>query len=168
MTKETLTNLRTLGVAILVLIVMTMFSLYFNGKQILEEGNKAKIGETKGKLVDITPATLNSMIQLRPSNPFFLLNADEKTPNEFINGTSAFLPYDTLIENQVMLPTQKGIRIVVYSRDGKMSQIAAQKLLLLGYQSVFNLKGGTDAWIKIGLPIEHPQQLNPDIDASAQ
>jgi rhodanese-related sulfurtransferase len=102
---------------------------------------------------NIEPAVLNSMISIKETNNFFLINTN-LTGGNSISGTDAQMPYLNIISRQSELPQDKNARIVVYSKDGYMSKIAAQKLNLLGYTNVFNLNGGTDAFLEKGFKIK--------------
>ncbi|MCS6958578.1 MAG: rhodanese-like domain-containing protein [Pseudanabaenaceae cyanobacterium SKYGB_i_bin29] len=44
--------------------------------------------------------------------------------------------------------------VVLYCRSGKRSEMAAQKLLAAGWNSVTNLQGGITSWKQAGLPID--------------
>jgi len=45
--------------------------------------------------------------------------------------------------------------VVLYCRSGRMSAIAARRLVRLGYRDVWELAGGMDAWQRQGLPLRH-------------
>ena len=70
-----------------------------------------------------------------------------------IQNTDLFLPYDQIEESLDKLP-DKDSPIVLYCRSGRMSTIAAEALVALGYTRVFELKGGMVAWEQAGLPLE--------------
>jgi rhodanese-related sulfurtransferase len=54
----------------------------------------------------------------------------------------------------VLLPAEKDAVIVLHCNSGPMSQIAAEKLVALGYTNVSNLKGGIMDWEQAGFNIE--------------
>ena len=70
-----------------------------------------------------------------------------------IQNTDLFLPYDQIEESLDKLP-DKDSPIVLYCRSGRMSTIAAEALVALGYTRVFELNGGMVAWEQAGLPLE--------------
>lgn len=149
MKQEIVYNVKKLFFAVLALAVIIILSMYFDGKNVLEEDGLTKLQKTENTYKDISPEIFNAMLQLKSTNDFFLL--DVHIPeSEHLAGTDAYIPYTDIAARQSSLPANKDKMIVVYCRSGRMSQIAAQKLNMLGYKNVFNLKGGTDAFKERG------------------
>ena len=73
-----------------------------------------------------------------------------------IAGTDLSIPYDQITEpaNLAQLPTDKNAKIVLYCRSGRMSAIAAEALVKLGYTDIWNLKGGMLEWEQAGFEIQ--------------
>ena len=113
-------------------------------------------GETvtvaSGTYQNITAAELNSMLK---DKDFLLVNVHIPMASS-ISGTDLFIPYDkiTVSENLLQLPAEKDSKIVLYCRSGRMSEIAAEELVNLGYTNVWNVSGGMLDWEKAGYPLE--------------
>ena len=73
-----------------------------------------------------------------------------------IADTDLSIPYDQITEpaNLAQLPADKNAKIVLYCRSGRMSAIAAEKLIKLGYTNIWNLKGGMLGWERAGFGIQ--------------
>ncbi len=151
MKKEVKENFKKVFAAFLALFVVAFFVMYFEGKDILEEGkgSGADVEYKNFEYKNISSETLNSMIQLKERNQFFLVNTNDEN-GKYIEKTDAFIPYTKILKRQLELPKEKNFRVVVYSKNGNMSKIAAKKLILLGYTNVFNLNGGVNDWTKTG------------------
>lgn len=48
--------------------------------------------------------------------------------------------------NLSFLPADKNAKVVLYCRSGRMSEIAAEKLVSLGYTNIWNLEKGMVGW----------------------
>jgi rhodanese-related sulfurtransferase len=113
-------------------------------------------GETvtvaSGTYQNITAAELTSMLK---DKDFLLVNVHIPMGSS-ISGTDLFIPYDkiTVSENLLQLPAEKDSKIVLYCRSGRMSEIAAEELVNLGYTNVWNVSGGMLDWEKAGYPLE--------------
>ena len=57
-----------------------------------------------------------------------------------------------------LLPKDKKAELVIYCRSGRMSTIAAQALVKLGYSNVRELRGGFNAWVAAGLKLEQKKR----------
>ena len=105
-------------------------------------------GPDKG-FTDISVAELSTMLE---SKDFLFVNTHIPYEGE-IAGTDAFIPYDELEQYADQLPADKGARIVLYCRSGRMSEIAATALVQQGYSNVYELDGGMIAWEEAGMPL---------------
>jgi rhodanese-related sulfurtransferase len=113
-------------------------------------------GETvtvaNGSYQNITAAELKSMVN---NKDFVLVNVHIPMGTS-IPGTDLFIPYDkiTAYENVLQLPAEKDSKIVLYCRSGRMSEIAAEELVKLGYTNVWNVADGMVGWEQAGFPLE--------------
>jgi rhodanese-related sulfurtransferase len=101
---------------------------------------------------NITAAELKSMLK---DKDFLLVNVHIPLGTS-IPGTDLFIPYDkiTVSENVLQLPAEKDSKIVLYCRSGRMSEIAAEELVNLGYPNVWNVSDGMVGWEQAGYPLE--------------
>jgi len=100
----------------------------------------------------ITPKELNTMLK---SKDFVFVNVHIPFAGNIPN-TDLSIPYDQITESAYLaeLPTDKNAKIVLYCRSGRMSAIAAEKLVKLGYTNIWDLAGGMAAWEQTGYAIE--------------
>lgn len=103
-----------------------------------------------GTYKNVTPKELNSMLK---DKDFVLVNVHIPFAGN-IAGTDQSIAYDQIEQNLAQLPADKNAKIVLYCRSGHMSQIAAEKLVSLGYTDVWNLKGGMIEWEKEGFELQ--------------
>lgn len=68
--------------------------------------------------------------------------------------TELSIPYHEIEQNLSQLPADKNAKIVLYCRSGRMSEIAAEELIRLGYTNIWNLKGGMVEWEQAGFKLE--------------
>lgn len=100
----------------------------------------------QGSYTNITPKDLAAMLQAKD---FALINVHIPYEGEIAN-TDAKIAYNEIDQHLDQLPADKTARIVLYCRSGRMSTLAAQELVKLGYTHIFNLAGGMIAWEQAG------------------
>jgi rhodanese-related sulfurtransferase len=131
-----------------VLLFLIVMSILLAGCQ-----SKAVNGEivevTGGSYQNVTPDGLNTMLK---DKDFVLINVHIPFVGN-ITGTDISIPYDAIEQNLSQLPAKEA-KIVLYCRSGRMSQIAAEKLVSLGYTNIWNLSGGMVEWEQTGLDLE--------------
>lgn len=71
-----------------------------------------------------------------------------------IPNTDVSIPFDVIEQRLAQLPADTSAKIFLYCRTGRMSAIAAETLLKLGYSNLYNLEGGFVEWERAGLPLE--------------
>jgi len=103
-----------------------------------------------GSYKNVTPKELNTMLK---NKDFVFINVHIPFAGN-ISGTDISIPYDQIEQNLSQLPSDKNAKVVLYCRSGHMSQIAAEKLVSLGYTNVWTLKGGMSDWEKAGFDLE--------------
>lgn len=103
-----------------------------------------------GTYRDVSPAGLNSMLK---NKDFTFINVHIPFEGN-IPGTDLSIPYNEIQQNLSQLPADKNARIVLYCRSGRMSAIAAEELVSLGYTDIWNLDGGMVEWEQAGYEIE--------------
>jgi len=72
--------------------------------------------------------------------------------------TDAFIPYEEVEKHLDKLPRSRDAKIVLYCMSGRMSAIAAETMVRLGYRNVWNLKEGMREWQKKGFPLLDKRQ----------
>ncbi len=107
--------------------------------------------ETKGQNgVSLVDAITFS--KLADDEGVFLL--DVHIPEQVhIPGTDAIIAYNEISENQNQLPEDKEIPILVYCRSGSMSAQAAKEIASLGYNQVYDLEGGINAYREVNTKV---------------
>jgi rhodanese-related sulfurtransferase len=95
-----------------------------------------------GTITRITVEQLDRM--LAGPKDFTLVNVHTPYEGE-LPKTDLAISYDQIATNLGQLPG-KDAKIVLYCRSGRMSDIAARRLVELGYTGVYDLAGGMIAW----------------------
>lgn len=102
-----------------------------------------------GSYMDISVTELQTMLAHKD---FTLVNVHIPFEGD-ITGTDLSIPYDQIAQNLDKLP-DKSAKIVLYCRSGRMSSMAAETLVGVGYTNIWNLSGGMSAWEQAGLKID--------------
>lgn len=127
------------------LIFILLVSVILAGCQ-----SKPVIGESVsvagGPYRNATPDELNTMLK---DKDFVFINVHIPFAGN-IADTDLSIPYDQIEQNLFQLPSDKNAKIVLYCSSGRMSAIAAEKLVSLGYTNIWNLKDGMAEWEMAG------------------
>jgi phage shock protein E len=114
------------------------------------QGETAEVGTRVdvpgGAYTNVTAPELKRMLEAKD---FFLVNVHIPYQGE-IAATDAFIPFDKVEQQLSLLPARKDAKIVLYCMSDRMSTIAAETLARLGYNNVWNLKGGMVGWSQRG------------------
>jgi rhodanese-related sulfurtransferase len=108
------------------------------------------VAVTGGSYQNATPDELNTMLK---NKDFVFINVHIPFAGNIAN-TDLSIPYDQIEQNLSQLPSDTNAKIVLYCRSGRMSAIAAEELVSLGYTNIWNLEGGMVAWEQAGYEIE--------------
>jgi len=135
-------NLRNISILLsLVLLLVACQSNPVTGENVVVTGGSYK---------NVSPRELNTLLK---DKDFIFVNVHTPFAGH-IDGTDLSIPYDQIEQNLSQLPADKDARIVLYCRSGHMSQIAAEKLVALGYTDIWNLNGGMVDWEKEGFELQ--------------
>jgi rhodanese-related sulfurtransferase len=110
----------------------------------------AKVSVPDGSYTNVSATQLKAMLDKKD---FTFVNVHIPYEGE-IAKTDAFVPYNEIEKNLDKLPADKNAKIVLYCRSGRMSAIAAETMVRLGYTNVWNTEGGMIAWETLGLPLK--------------
>lgn len=113
-------------------------------------GEVVSVGD--GSYKNVSASELNSMFK---NKDFVLVNVHIPFAGDIPN-TDLSIPYDQITESSYLsqLPEDKDAKIVLYCRSGRMSQIASEELVALGYTNIWNFKNGMGEWEQAGYSLE--------------
>lgn len=107
-----------------------------------------------GSYRNITSEQLWAMLRKKD---FVLINVHIPYEGE-LPQTDAFVPYNEVENNLDKLPPDKAAKIVLYCKSGRMSAIAAETMVKLGFTNIWNLKEGMVEWQQKGFPLLNKPQ----------
>ncbi|MEW6586115.1 MAG: rhodanese-like domain-containing protein [Nitrospirota bacterium] len=110
-----------------------------------------------GEVVKVPGGTYRNILSeqlwaMMEKKDFLLVNVHAPYEGE-LPDTDTFIPYNEIERNSDKLPSDKTAKIVLYCRTSRMSVIAAETLVKLGYTNVWNLNEGMIEWKQKGLPL---------------
>ena len=101
--------------------------------------------------------SVDQFVEMNANKDFILINTHIPYEGE-IPGTDFLIPFNQIDRNKAKLPKDKMTSIVVYCKAGPMGNIAAERLIEMGYADVINFKGGMNAWEKTGRSLRFRSQ----------
>ena len=133
-------------IKLLILLMLTILSVACQSKAVQGE----TVSTTDGSYQNVTPTELHTMLK---NKDFVFVNVHIPFAGN-IPDTDLSIPYNEIRQNLSEFPTNKSAKIVLYCSSGRMSQIAAEELISLGYTNVSNLQGGMADWQQAGFELE--------------
>lgn len=105
-----------------------------------------------GSYTNISAQGLKTMLK---DKDFLFVNVHIPFAGDIPN-TDLSIPYNEITESNYLsqLPDDKNAKIVLYCRSGRMSQIASEELVSLGYTNIWNFKNGMVEWEQAGYELE--------------
>jgi rhodanese-related sulfurtransferase len=96
--------------------------------------------------------SIDQFIEMMDHKDFILINVHIPYEGE-IPGTDLFIPFNAIVQHKNELPKNRDVKIVVYCMTGRMGDIAAEKLVSMGYTEVIHFQSGMKAWKEAGRPL---------------
>jgi rhodanese-related sulfurtransferase len=140
---------RTVVVLIILLAAFLAACSSATTQTVSEDAPGQTITVAGGAYKDISVVELQRMLE---ADEFPLVNVHIPFEGD-LPDTDLSIPFHQIENHLDQLPADKDARIVLYCRSGRMSSIAAETLVDLGYTDVYNLEGGFIAWEQAGLPV---------------
>jgi rhodanese-related sulfurtransferase len=93
--------------------------------------------------------SVDRFVEMMNHKDFILINVHIPYEGE-IAETDLLIPFNAVDEHKPELTNDKDTKVVVYCMTGPMGDIAAQRLVRMGYTRVVHFKGGMKAWKRTG------------------
>jgi len=110
----------------------------------------AKLPPRASGFLTITPLQAKALLEARSE----VVIIDVRSPEEFREGAipdSVLVPFFDAMRGKILLP--KDTPILLVCAVGGRSMAVGRYLALQGFQEVYNLKGGLDAWLEQRVPL---------------
>ena len=106
--------------------------------------------------LSLAPADAYKLIQANILNPSFII-IDLRTPTELAAAgkiaNSILMDYNAGVFDNQVGSLNLGLKYVIYCKSGMRSGKALTTMKSLNFKEVYEIAGGTNAWIAAGLPI---------------
>jgi len=135
---------------IITVLISILFLSACQGAKVDLAGEKVDVNG--GSYTNINSQQLGALLK---NKDFVLVNVHIPFAGN-IPHTDLSIPYNQISDSQyfAQLPTDKNSKIILYCRSGRMSQIAAEELVSLGYTNIWNLREGMVEWEQAGFKVE--------------
>jgi rhodanese-related sulfurtransferase len=131
-------------------VMITLLLLVIIGGIIQLSLTNVGVGTITGTIENLSPDEFETVIQ---NESVFLLNVHTPFQGE-INRTDEIIEdWENIEKYMDKLPKDTSLPIAVYCRSGRMSEAVAEDLKAMGYQKIYNLDGGMNAWEESGRKI---------------
>jgi rhodanese-related sulfurtransferase len=97
--------------------------------------------------------SVDRFIKMMNHKDFILINVHIPYEGE-IPETDLLIPFNAVDRHKNELPNDKATKIVVYCMTGPMGDIAAGRLIRMGYTRVLHFQGGMKAWKRTGRSLQ--------------
>lgn len=101
--------------------------------------------------------SVDQFVEMMDHKDFVLINTHIPYEGE-IPGTDLLIPFNEIEQHRNKLPDDTATPIVVYCKAGPMGDIAAGKLVRMGYTHVIHFKDGMNGWEKAGKSLLYRSQ----------
>lgn len=105
---------------------------------------------SEGSIELLSPEEFEKVIQ---NENVFLLNVHTPYQGQIDKTDGIIEDWENIGKYMNKLPTNTSIPIAVYCRSGRMSESVAKELKEMGYQKIYDLEGGMNAWEESGREI---------------
>jgi len=106
--------------------------------------------------------SVDQFVEMMNHKDFILINVHIPYEGE-IPETDLLIPFNAIGRHKNELPNDKATKIVVYCMTGPMGDIAAERLVRMGYTRVIHFQGGMRAWKKTGRPLLFRPKLSKEL-----
>ncbi len=109
----------------------------------------SKLFKSGSNIKDITAQMLMKRLDSYAKFNIVDVRTKEEFKNEHISQATNIDVFNPSFEYECQAKFEKSIPIILYCRSGKRSLNAARKLEKIGFQEIYNLKGGMLAWSSV-------------------
>lgn len=127
------------------IFIPILAGLILGGFLLFPKNNSSPNKASNKPSIGIKQISADEFDELSQNSDVFIV--DVHTPEQtHLPKTDAFIAYNEIEQNADKLPEDKNTPIVVYCRSGSMSKSASGDLAKLGYENVYDLTGGVEAY----------------------